>query len=61
MLCSHASLVEGSEKSMKEVPLELLLREFEKLIGRWGSTPIIMNSIRAKKEKSDSVSHLDNG
>lgn len=43
---------------MKEVPFELLLRDFEKLIGRWGSALMIMNSMQAKKKKNDSMSHL---
>lgn len=41
---------------MKEVAFELLLREFEKLVERWRSVPVIMSNI-SKTKKRDNMSH----
>lgn len=46
---------------MKEVALELLWREFEKLVERWGSVPMMMISVSKSKEKRQHKSLTNNG
>lgn len=44
---------------MKEVAFELLLREFGKLVERWGSVSVMMNSI--SKNRKEHTSLVKNG